>query len=163
MTPVSAEEPDSSHTSFRLIENKIFKDQVSFEAQFHSDYDKVTLKVFSSHLEVSFSPSLSDERDSSLGEASSSVREVIEASILRSLEDLHYSRDNVKPAMCFRCYHCSELHRVEKMKGKNYRRMYCSKAHTNSRIPPEGRCWFNEGQCDVFVCHVLVFMSVVYL
>jgi GTPase SAR1 family protein len=156
MTPVSAEEPDSSHTSFRLIENKIFKDQVSFEAQFHSDHDKVTLKVFSSHLEVSFSPSLSDERDTSLGEASSNIREVIETSILRSLEDLHYSRDNVKPAMCFRCDHCSKLHPVEKMRGKNYHRMYCSKAHTNSPIPPEGRCWFNEGQCDVLGCHLLL-------
>jgi hypothetical protein len=159
MTPVSAEEPDSRHTSFTLIEDKIFKDQVSLEVHFNSDHDEVTLKVFSSHLEVNFFPSLSDERDSSVGEACSNVRQVIETSILRSLEDLHYNRVSVKPVMCFRCDHCSELHQVEKMKGKNYHRMYCSKAHTNSPIPPEGRCWFNEGQCDVLGYH-FAFMSV---
>jgi hypothetical protein len=153
MTPVPAEKPD---ISFSLIEKKIFKDQVSFKTHFHSDHDEVTLKVFSSHVEVSFFASLSYERDSSVSEVCSSVRQVIETSILRSLDGLHYNTDNVKPVMCFRCDHCSELHPVEKMRGKNYHRMYCSKANVSSPIPPEGRCWFNEGQCDVFVCHLFL-------
>jgi hypothetical protein len=153
MTPVSAEKPV---ISFSLIEKKIFKDQVSFEVHFHADHDEVTLKVFSSHVEVSFFPSLGDERDSSVGEVCSNICQVIETSILRSLKDLHYNRDNVKPVMCFRCDHCFELHQVEKMREKNCHRMYCSKTRTNSPIPPEGRCWFNEGQCDVFVCHLFL-------
>jgi hypothetical protein len=136
MTPVSAEKPD---ISFSLIE-KIFKDL---------DHD------LSSHVEISFFPSLSDERDSSVSEVCSNIRQVIETSI-QSLKDFHYSRDYVKPAMCFRCDHRSELHQVEKMRGKNCHRKYCSKARTNSPILPEGSCWFNEGQCDVFGCHLFL-------
>jgi hypothetical protein len=142
MTPVSAEEPRSSQSSFSLIEDKIFKDQVSFEVHSHADQDEISLKVFPSHVEIHFFPSLDDERRLSPGEVCSNVRLVIESSILRSLIDLHYDIRNVEPMMCLRCKDCSELHRVKK--GVQCK-MYCKKFHKYSRIPPEGRCWFNEG------------------
>jgi hypothetical protein len=141
MTPVSA---DGQHTSFTLIEDKIFKDQVSFEVHSRADQDEVSLKVYPSHIEVNFFPSLDDERELSFGEVCNNVRLVVESSILRSLEDLHYNKHNVEPMMCLRCEHCSELHRVNK--GVQHK-MYCKKFHRNSRIPSQGRFWFNEGQC----------------
>ena len=86
-------EADSSHTtSFALIEDKIFKDQVSFEVHSYSDQDELSLRVFPSHIDITFFPSLDEERVLSVGEVCSNVREVIETSILRSLEDLHYNK-----------------------------------------------------------------------
>jgi hypothetical protein len=140
MTPVSA---DGQHTSFTLIEDKIFKDQVSFEVHSRADQDEVSLKVYPSHIEVNFFPSLDDERELSFGEVCNNVRLVVESSILRSLEDLHYNKHNVEPMMCLRCEHCSELHQV---KEGVQRKVYCEHLHKNSRIPSQGRFWFNEGQ-----------------
>jgi GTPase SAR1 family protein len=140
MTPVSA---DSSHTSFTLIEDKIFKDQVSFEVHSGTDQDEVSLKVLPSHIEVNFFFSLDEGRQQSFGEVCNNVRLVIESSILSSLKDLHYNERYVEPTMCLRCEHCSELHQVKE--GVPCK-IYCKKFHRNSRIPPEGRCWFNEGQ-----------------
>jgi hypothetical protein len=140
MTPVSA---DSSHTFFTLIEDKIFKDQVSFEVHSGTDQDEVSLKIFPSHIEVNFFPSLDDKRKLSFGEVCNNVRLVLESSILRSLENLHYNKHNVEPMMCLRCEHCSELHQV---KEGVRRKMYCKNRRKNSRIPSQGRLWFNEGQ-----------------
>ena len=141
MTPESAKD-----TSFTLIEDKIFKDQVSFEVHSHSDHDEVCLKLLPCHLEIKFFPSRDEYRDSTIDQACSNIRQIIKTSILRSLDDLHYNKRNVEPVMCLRCEHCSELHQVEQMKEKGFRKIYCSNTRINSRIPSQGRCWFNEGQ-----------------
>ena len=141
MTPESAKD-----TSFTLIEDKIFKDQVSFEVQSHSDRDEVCLKMLPCHLEISFFPSRDEYRDSTIGEACSNIRQIIKTSILRSLDNLHYNKQNVEPVMCLRCEHCSELHQVVQTKEKGFHKIYCSNTRINSRIPSHGRCWFNEGQ-----------------
>ena len=142
MTPEPAVEADDSHTtSFTLIEEKIFKDQVSFEVHSHSDQDELSLRVLPSHIEITYFPSLDEERVLSVGEVCSNVRQGIETSILRSLEDLHYNKCKVEPIMCLRCENCSELHQVKK---GDPCKMYCKKAHTNDRIPSQGRCWYNE-------------------
>ena len=144
MTPEPAVEADSSRTtSFTLIEEKIFKDQVSFEVHSQSDQDELSLRVLPSHIEITYFPSLDEERMLSVGEVCSNVRQVIETSILRSLEDLHYNKRKVMPMMCLRCENCSELHQVKK---GDPCKMYCKKAHRNARIPSQGRCWFNEGK-----------------
>ena len=144
MTPETAVEADSSRTtSFTLIEEKIFKDQVSFEVHSQSDQDELSLRVLPSHIEITYFPSLDEERMLSVGEVCSNVRQVIETSILRSLEDLHYNKRKVMPMMCLRCENCSELHQVKK---GDPCKMYCKKAHRNARIPSQGRCWFNEGK-----------------
>ena len=144
MTPEPAVEADSSRTtSFTLIEKKIFKDQVSFEVHSQSDQDELSLRVLPSHIEITYFPSLDEERMLSVGEVCSNVRQVIETSILRSLEDLHYNKRKVMPMMCLRCENCSELHQVKK---GDPCKMYCKKAHRNARIPSQGRCWFNEGK-----------------
>jgi len=111
MTPESDEEPD---TSFTLIEDKIFKDQVSFEVHSTGVHDEMSLKAHPSHLEVNFFPELSDDRDTSIEEVCSNVHEALEASISKSLKNLHYNAKRVKPVMCLRCELCSEPHPVEK-------------------------------------------------
>ena len=143
MTPRSDRKP-ASNVSFALIQDKIFKDQVSFDVCCYTDEDELCLKVFLSHMEVKFFPSHDDNRHQSIGEVCSSVRRVIETSILRSLDDLNYGKDKVKPTMCFRCEHCFELHQVKE--GPSYCKMKCRKAHTNSRLPLRARCWYNEGR-----------------
>ena len=156
MTPEPVVEADSSHmTSFTLIEEKIFKDQVSFEVHSHSDQDELSLRVLPSHIEITYFPSLDEERVLAVGEVCSNVRQVIETSILRSLEDLHYNKCKVKPAMCLRCENCSELHPVKK---GDPCKMYCKKGHKNARIPSQGRCWFNEGKtgCVCWCGYILI-------
>ena len=146
MTPTPPPQSPNAHTSFTLIEDKIFKDQVSFEVHSYADQDEILCKIFPSHLEVKFFPSLcgDEDRDVLVSEVCSNVREVVKTSIVKSLRSLHYKERNVHPVMCFRCERCSELHRVKE--GKKYHRIYCDAARTNSRIPLQGRCWYNEGQ-----------------
>ena len=153
MTPESDREPDDSHISFTLIEHKIFRNQVSFEVHSYEDEDEVCLKMFPSHLEVCFFPSHCEYRDMRIGEVCSQVCQVIEVCILKSLRDLHYSKDKIKPMLCFRCEHCSELHQVKK--GKKHWKMYCMTFRMTSRIPLQGRCWYNEGEdCKSFLSYM---------
>ena len=130
-------------TSFALILEKIFRDQVSFEVKSLADQDTLSLRMFPSHLQVNFYPSISlcDHRDMSIGEVCSDVRQIIEMSIHRSLENLHYNQDQVKPLMCFKCEECPDLHHVNK--GN---KMYCRTTNTMLPIPLNGRCWYNEGK-----------------
>jgi hypothetical protein len=135
---------ENNGLSFSLIEDKIFKDQVSFEVHSASDQDEISMKFFASYIEIKFLRSLCDERDLPVGEICSNVRQIIEMSILRSLVDLHYNYNNLKPVMSLRCMHCSELHEVKK--GKSSHKIYCEVTRTNSYLPFQGRCWYNEGQ-----------------
>ena len=61
-----------------------------------------------------------EDRDLSIRKVCSRVREIVEMSIIKSLRSLHYNEQSVQPVMCFRCEHCSELHRVKE--GKKYHR-----------------------------------------
>ena len=60
MTPESDEEPD---IAFTLLQDKIFKDQVSFEVHSTGVHDEMSLKFRPSHIEMNFSPEASDPED----------------------------------------------------------------------------------------------------
>ena len=144
MTPEKAESEEIG-TTFVLIHDKIFKDQVSFEVHSPWDQDEMSLKVYSTHLEVKFFPFSSDrDRDTPLKEVCNSVRQILEKSILRSLKDLHYSKEKLEPMACFKCEHCAQMHPVRA--GRTHHKIHCNKARKGSRIPLNGRCWYNEGQ-----------------
>ena len=70
--------------SFRLVQDEIFKDQVSFEVHSCADQDKMSLKMFPSHLEIKFFPAVCEDRDLSIDTVCSSIRQIIEMSMLRS-------------------------------------------------------------------------------
>ena len=156
MTLESEREAD---TSFILMENKIYKDQVSFQVHSDAEVNEVSLKMFPSHLKVNFFPSYEDEESSCwvkcacvrswrrpssdlllLGEVCSTVHQILKTSILRSLDALHYKRCSVQPMMCLRCQHCPDLHPVKK--GK----IYCEQKKKNYHIPTQGSYWFYEGK-----------------
>ena len=140
MTP----EPGKRETTFTLIQDKIFKDQVFFTVHSTGVPDTISLKVYSSHLEIRFYPGLLEDRCESIGAVCQEVRNVVECSIDKSLEDLHYSKEKLEPLVCFRCKGCSELHPV--FKGKEFHWICCDTMRQTSRLPPQGRCWFNEGE-----------------
>ena len=142
MTPESDEEPD---TAFTLLQDKIFKDQVSFEVHSPGVHDEMSLKAYPSHLEVNFFPELSPDRDTPIKKVCNNIREVLGASLHKSLLNLHYKKEVVKPIMCLPCEHCAESHPVEK--GIQHYKVYCKANRKTSRIPAKGRCWFNEGEC----------------
>ena len=142
MTPESDEEPD---TAFTLLQDKIFKDQVSFEVHSPGVHDEMSLKAYPSHLEVNFFPELSPDRDTPIKKVCSNIREVLGASLYKSLANLHYKKEIVKPIMCLPCEHCAESHPVEK--GIQHYKVYCKPNRKTSRVPAQGWCWFNEGKC----------------
>ena len=144
MTPDVSKQNDTD-TTFSLVQDKIFRDQVTFDVTCNGFQDEMSLKVYSSHLEVNFIPYSSDDReDYPIKVACCNVRQIVEDSIGRSLSDLHYSNKKVKSEMCFRCDHCSELHPV--IKGGKFHMFICSATKRRNRLPPQGRCWYGEGE-----------------
>ena len=144
MTPDVSKQNDTN-TTFSLIQDKIFRDQVTFDVTCNGFQDEMSLKVYSSHLEVNFIPYSSDDReDYPIRVACCNVRQIVEDSIGKSLSDLHYSNKKVKSEMCFKCEHCSELHPV--IKGSKFHMFICSTTKRRNRLPPQGRCWYGEGE-----------------
>ena len=146
VTHLMTSDPDEheAHIRFILIQNKIFKNQVSFEVCSSGERDEISLKVHVSHLEINFYPENSEERETSIAEVCSSVRTMLEVSIDKSLRDLHYSKSKIEPMMCLRCDDCSELHPVQK--GKKFK-IHCRSSRTARCIPSQGQYWYIEGQC----------------
>ena len=139
----------SGQTTFALMKEKIFRDQISFEVHSHSDEDEMTLKAFLSHLEIHFFPSSYENREVPIGEVCNTIRQVVETSILKYL---CYIEEKVGPMMCFKCNSCHELHPVKLNKRTNCHKIFCKKHRVPSSIPPAGRWWYNEGQFVAFVC-----------
>ena len=136
---------DDTDTKFSLVQDKIFRDQVTFDVTCNGFQYEMCLKVYSSHLEVNFIPYSSDNHeDYPIKAACCNVRQIVEDSIDRSLSDLHYSKKKVRSEMCFKCGYCSELHPV--IKGKKFHMLICSSTKRCSRLPPQGRCWYGEGE-----------------
>ena len=142
MTPDSLRDSNNSNIIFTLIQDKIFKDQVSFKVTICGFDDTISLQAHPSHLELNFFPDSSDDRELPIETVCNDIRLVFEQSVHRALRDLHYSVKKTEPVMCFQCSSCSELLSVRK--GNKFHRMQCSQ-HGNCRIPPQGMCWFNEG------------------
>ena len=144
MTPDVSKQNDTD-TTFSLVQDKIFRDQVTFDVTCNGFHDEMSITVFSSHLEVKFVPySPEDREDFPTKIVCCNVRQIVEDSIGRSLSDLHYSNKKVKSEMCFKCDHCSELHPVSKV--GEFHMFFCSTTKRRNRLPPQGRCWYGEGE-----------------
>ena len=146
VTHIMTPDPDVSskcNTTFNLLQDKIFKDQVSFKVHSYGNRDEISVKITSSYLEIKFYPKSVANRDASVGEVCSDVREIVEKSVLKSLKDLHYNRARIEPTTCLKCEDCGELHQV--VRGKQFHRIFCTKAEESRRLPPNGRYWYNEG------------------
>ena len=158
MTP----EPSSIRdTTFSLIHDKIFKDQVSFEVVSSGFVDELSLTVCSTHLEVKFFPGSSENRELLIEEVCCNVREILEESIILSLRDLHYGEERAQPEMSFKCHDCHKLHSVTK--GREFHRIYCSTTRTNSRLPPQARCWYGEKGDIISMTTMLVIIQSLFL
>ena len=145
MTPNLSE---GATTTFTLMQDKIFKDQVSFEVRSPGVHDEMTLRALPSHLEISLFPEHSEDRETPVSEVCSNVRQIMETSIHQSLQDLHYSRSRVAPVICFRCEDkdCFDLHEVEILEKGKKLKIYCEKTHSSYCIPANGQCWYGTGQ-----------------
>ena len=150
MTPDLNEGATSHTTTFTLMQDKIFKDQVSFEVHSPGVHDEIALKLHPSHLEIKFFPEHSKDRCTSITEVCSNVRQIVETSIHQSLRDLHYSESKVAPVICFRCEDCSELHEVEI--ENHLVKMHCKKTRTTQSVPDQGKWWYGEGKSD-YTCN----------
>ena len=140
MTPDNSERKGLTTTTFELIPDDIFRNQVSLEVHTEDVRDKVSLKVCSTHLELCFFPDLAEDRSVPIGVVCQGVRKVIMEAIDCSLKDLHYSKEKVKPEVRIKCCNegCSVQHPIRK--GP---RFYCDLAGKTSPLPPLARCWYN--------------------
>ena len=137
---------NDTNTTFSLIQDKIFRDQVTFDVIYNGFHDEMSVSVNPSHLKLNFIPYSPDNREAFPTKVvCCNVRRIVEDSIDRSLSDLHYSNKKVKSEMCFKCDHCHELHPVSKV-GKFHNKLTCSRTRNNDRIPSQGRCWYGEGE-----------------
>ena len=161
MTPDLSE---GATTTFTLMQDKIFKDQVSFEVRSPGVHDEMTLRALPSQLEISLFPEHSEDRETPVSKVCSNVRQIVETSIYQSLQDLHYSKSRVAPVICFRCEDrdCSELHEVEVLEKGKKLKIHCEKTHRSYYIPAEGQCWYGIGQYlqygFVHAYHIVVFV-----
>ena len=104
-------------TTFTLMPDRIFKNQVSFIVCSHDcEHDQMALKVYTSHLEIKFFPGHSEDREVSIAEVCNNVRQILETAIHQSLRDLHYSELRVQPQVCFQCSDCGDFHAAKKLK-----------------------------------------------
>ena len=144
MTPDLSE---GATTTFTLMQDKIFKDQVSFEVRSPGVHDEMILRALTSHLEISLFPEHSEDRETPVSEVCSNVRQIVETSIYQSLQDLHYSRSRVAPVICFRCEDkdCSELHEVEILEKGKKLKIHCEKTRSSFIMPAEGQYWYGTG------------------
>ena len=147
----------SSTLSFELNLDKIYRDLVYFEVHSHTDQDKMSLRAFLSHLEISFFPSIQEDRDISVQEVCHAVREAVEKAMCRSLKHLGYDTTKVRPITGFQCNDCNEFHEVRK--GRDYYRMLCKQRPRSSWIPPSGKHWYNEGQSKRTVRQLIQFQG----
>ena len=97
MTPDLNEGATSHTTTFTLMQDKIFKDQVSFEVHSPGVHDEMSLKLQATYLEIKFFPEHCKERDTSVSEVCMNIRQIIETSIHKSIRDLHYDIKKVEP------------------------------------------------------------------
>ena len=136
---MSLEEISTSTLSLVFNEDKVSKDQVSFEVESGDDMlDLLSLKVVAcSFLEVTFIP---EERDSSLIiNICKTIRSLIEKCLSKSFQDLHYNEEIVRYEVCLKCDSCSDYHRV-----LNMNKLRCKRKKVP--IPPKGRYWFSENK-----------------
>ena len=138
------ERRSSNNISLKLIEDKIFRDQVHFDISSLGTHDSISLRLHSTHIEIKYIPDKCEDRSRSLGEMCIDTRKLIHASIIKSLDNLHY---NVTPEMCVECSNsvCG-LHPVEE--GGRHHRYHCSEAKRSIRIPHQGRWWYIEGSLN---------------
>ena len=126
--------------SLEFSEDKVSKDQVSFEVVSRDDtLDLLSLKVVAcSFLEVTIFP---EERDLSLiSDVCNIIRKLIETYLSKAFQDLHYNEEIVKYEMCLKCEGCSDYHKV-----LNTNKLRCKRRKIP--IPPKGRCWFSDSEC----------------
>ncbi len=134
------EETSSSTLNLELKEDKVSKDQVSFEVESGEDtLDLLSLKVVAcSFLEVTIFP---EERDPSLiTDMCITIRNLIETCLIKSFQDLHYNEEMVKYEICLKCESCSNYHKVLSMN-----KLRCKRKKIP--LPPKGKYWFSECQC----------------
>ena len=147
MRPDSANQRNSN-TTFSLVHDHIYRDQVLFEV--HSlgagARDRISLRYCCSHLEVLFFPDASDYRNLAVGAVCQNIREIMVKSIHESLKTLNYSAGRVNPVMCFECCieGCSDKHPINKVCDVHL--FYCNFTKTTNRLPEGARYWYNEGK-----------------
>ena len=112
----STKEDKDRTFNLQLLDEEIFKDQVSFAIRMNGDCDKVSLKMHPSHLEAKFYPEQIEEgevRSTMLPIVCNALRQIIKESIDRALTELQYNAEKVDPVISSKCPKCLIFHQVE--------------------------------------------------
>ena len=139
-------EGQSNYFTWKLSTDGIFRDQVSFVIE--PTCDTVILKMFPTHLEVTFlpDPKDSDRFDSPIDKLQKVCHEVwktIQAGIERVNSDINYIR-NTQPSFTFYCQ--VEACKVAKLHPAKFfpRKLQCPKTKTTCNLPEGHKTWMLE-------------------
>ncbi len=143
--------------SFDLLEDRIYRDQVSLRVNSLEDVDQICLRSNLSHLEVSvflenYPPSTSSTvvcipRATTPNEVCCGIRITLDNCLQLSLKKLHYDCTKITPCFSLKCpqENCSQLHEV-KLLRKQMWFMRCSSQNKSVELPETGMFWFMEGK-----------------
>ena len=134
------DEGQSNDCTWNLLTDGIFRNQVSFVIK--PSFDTIVLKMFSTHLEVTFlpDPNDSDRVGYPIEKVCHEVWKTIQAGIERVNFDINYIR-NTGPSFTFYCQleGCmfGKLHPAEYVPGK----LICSKCQKSCKLPNGHKTW----------------------
>ena len=134
----------SKYFTWNLSTDGIFRDQVSFVIK--PSCDTVVLKMFPTHLEVTFLPDPNDSERVGypIEKVCHEVWKTIQAGIERVNSDINYIR-NTEPSFTFYCQvkGCTvdKLHPAVYVPGK----LFCSKTKTSCKLPIGHKTWMLNG------------------
>ena len=129
-----------SNYTWNLLTDGIFRDQVSFLIK--PSFDTVVLKMFPTHLGVTFLPDPNDSERVGypIEKVCHEVWKTIQAGIERVNSDISYIR-NTEPSFTFYCQvqHCifGKLHPAEYVPGK----LFCPKSNKSCKPPTGYKTW----------------------
>ena len=133
-------EGQSNDCTWNLLTDGIFRNQVSFVIK--PSFDTVVLKMFPTHLEVTFLPDPNDSERVGypIENVCHEVWKTIQAGIERVNSDINYIR-NTEPSFTFYCQleGCmfGKLHPAEYVPGK----LICSKCQKSCKLPYGHKTW----------------------
>ena len=145
-------ERQSNYFTWNLSTDGIFRDQVSFFIE--PSCDTVVLKMFPTHLEVTFlpDPNDSDRVGYPIEKVCHEVWKTIQAGIERVNSDINYIR-NTEPSFTFycqlECCKMAKFHQVKRFPEK----LFCPKSKKSCKLPYGYKTWILHEPANVTELH----------
>ena len=143
--------PDKNHdVSFDLCDDKIYQDQVFLLVSSSEYIEKMSMKRYLSHIEITIysedsSPDTESESSRSTAPTTvcTTVRSILQVCLQLSMTTLRYDDKKLLPKFCLACPTCTTLQEVKS--GATHTFIHCKICSAKRPVPSSGVLWFNQG------------------